>query len=678
MKNIKRITILFLLFLFSLNYSSIASAETWVWPVPAASPYQNYVSGGYGDYYSSLNMYHWGLDITYSARVATPIVAARSGTVVRSLYTHSDVVQNFGSVGNLVVIQHTDGTFGIYAHMSSRVHSDGSAIQVGDWINAGEQIGTMGSTGTGAGESAAYANDGRWHLHFAVRTICNGANEEANSINVNPTFYKNGPITYVSSLTGTLDVNGLLDGINTGATENSEGIYGTFDVYINGSKVADDQTEWSKEYPAGTTYEICNIIIKNGFSFEGSVSDNLSGTIAAGQTTDVRLIFNSCKLAVKGYLDKQLKDTLGSYGTFDVVINGKTVCNDCNSFNQRVTKGASYQITDIKAKNGYEYERVYSGSLSGTIGSGTKTVRLSFYKIGELSCDWIEVNTLPGNVTTENCEIQYNNHYEKKASESPDTGWTKTGSGIVEYEDVGSPIQQSYWTDESPTLILIDTNYYHYCGHANKWVDHWQHDDYTHKCGPSALYLYDVVETKLDDGNYGDGKTRYQYRLKWSAEGTASTGWTGYATCGGTGSDWYYKQYTYQRRQAVTYYTWVKDSGWTINRDSSANSIRIRYRLKSGCGARDIVLPAGLKEIQSSAFEGSKSIEEVTIPNGVTTIGSRAFANCTNLTLVNIPSSVTSIGTNAFLNAPNLVLNCQSNNVCVSYAEQYGITYRVL
>ena len=90
-----------------------------------------------------------------------------------------------------------------------------------------------------------------------------------------------------------------------------------------------------------------------------------------------------------------------------------------------------------------------------------------------------------------------------------------------------------------------------------------------------------------------------------------------------------------------------------------------------------LLLPTGLKEIQSSAFEGSTAIRQVTIPNGVTTIGSRAFANCTNLTLVNIPSSVTSIGANAFLNAPNLVLNCQSNNVCVSYAQQNGISYRV-
>lgn len=187
----------------SISFSK-AFADTWVWPVPAAKPYQNYVSGGFGDYYKigEREFFHWGLDITYSSRTAVPIVAARSGTVVRSLYTHSAVVENFGDTGNLVVIQHDDDkTYGIYAHMSSRIHSNGTEIKVGEHINAGEQIGTMGSTGNGAGETAPGTNNGRWHLHFAVRSVCNGKNEKANSV----TWFTNnqgekGVITYVDNI----------------------------------------------------------------------------------------------------------------------------------------------------------------------------------------------------------------------------------------------------------------------------------------------------------------------------------------------------------------------------------------------------------------------------------------------------------------------------------------------
>ena len=483
---------------------------------------------------------------------------------------------------------------------------------------------------------------------------------------------------------GTLDVNGLLDGINSGATGiESEAIYGTFDVYINGSKVADDQWDWTKEYPAGTTYEISDIKARDGFSYDGSVSNNISGTITSGKTTDVRLIFNSCKLVVNGYLDKQLKDTLGSYGTFDVVINGFTVCDDCNSFNQRETKGSTYQITDIKAKNGYEYERVYSGSLSGTISSGTKTVRLAFNKIGELSCDWIEVDTLPGNVTTTNCEIQYNNHYEKKATNSPGSGYVQqTGSAIVEYENSGNAYESPIKLATSPsTRKELGYYYYHFCGASTGvQADHTIRGGYVHYDSISDSNSV-VVVSGYPHQDDTDPDYEY-YKLNWKTGGEAKC--KSGVTCDGSNgshgerSYYWYRMYTYQDLKAVTYYTWVKDSGWTSSLDSSATSVTIRYRLKSGSTCpRGLVLPTGLKEIQSSAFEGSTAITQVTIPNGVTTIGSRAFANCTNLTLVNIPSSVTSIGANAFLNDSKVVLNCQSNNVCVSYAQQYGITYRV-
>ena len=153
---------------------------------------------------------------------------------------------------------------------------------------------------------------------------------------------------------GELDVNGLLDGINMGATGiEGDAIYGTFDVYINGGLVADDQWDFINSYLNEPTYEITDIKARDGFSYDGSVSDNLSGTISAGSKIDVRLKFNSCKLDVSGNLDNQNNDTLGSYGTFDVYINGVLKANDVNDFNQRITKGATYEIRDIKIQQSW-------------------------------------------------------------------------------------------------------------------------------------------------------------------------------------------------------------------------------------------------------------------------------------------------------------------------------------
>ena len=469
---------------------------------------------------------------------------------------------------------------------------------------------------------------------------------------------------YLTQSTGSLDVNGILDGVSSQTTGN----YGTFDVYIDNVLKADDVNDYSNtKLSAGTKYKITDIKENDGYSYDGNAV--IEGTISTGNTSTVKLIYNSCLLEVRGFLDNQFKDTLSYYGTFDVVVDGWTFCH---SFDQTLPKGTNYEIKNIKANNGYNFNGVYSGSLTGTIGSGITNITLSFYKIGELSCDWIETDVLPGNVNTNNCEIQYNYHYKTTASVSPGTGWSKVSSETVKYENIGSEYESDIALPISETRELVGYYYYHYCGNPShpEYAEHYYRPEkgYTKYHETFVVDSYDEAEVHVDDSGNAD---YLYYLLKWN------TGqWNGgVATCS-DGSKYWYKMYKYQDKQPVTYYTWVKDSGWTAKGIINSDSVTFRYRLKSGCGARDIVLPAGLKEIQSSAFEGSTAINEVTIPNGVKTIGSRAFANCSGLTLVRIPSTVSSIGTSAFLNDTNVILVCQSNSVCVSYAQQNGHPYR--
>lgn len=65
--------------------------------------------------------------------------------------------------------------------------------------------------------------------------------------------------------------------------------YGKADVYINGSKVAEQVSSFNGTYNLGTTYEIKNIVANPGYTFVSSSTGNLTGTI--GTDTPITLKF---------------------------------------------------------------------------------------------------------------------------------------------------------------------------------------------------------------------------------------------------------------------------------------------------------------------------------------------------------------------------------------------------
>ena len=60
------------------------------------------------------------------------------------------------------------------------------------------------------------------------------------------------------------------------------------------------------------------------------------------------------------------------------------------------------------------------------------------------------------------------------------------------------------------------------------------------------------------------------------------------------------------------------------------------------------MVPEGVKEIRSRAFENCTSVNCIEIPTTVEKIGCDAFSGCKNLTKVDIPTSVTIIGSDVF------------------------------
>jgi murein DD-endopeptidase MepM/ murein hydrolase activator NlpD len=85
---------------------------------------------------------HTGLD--FATATGTPIVAVASGTVTSAGYD--------GAYGNKVELRLDDGTVTWYCHMTE------FSVSVGEHVLAGQQLGTVGSTGNTTGP----------HLHFEV------------------------------------------------------------------------------------------------------------------------------------------------------------------------------------------------------------------------------------------------------------------------------------------------------------------------------------------------------------------------------------------------------------------------------------------------------------------------------------------------------------------------------
>lgn len=107
----------------------------YIWPAKGV------FTSGFGPRWGRM---HRGIDI--AAPIGTPIMAAASGEVVFSGW-------NSGGFGNLVKIRHGDGSVTYYAHNNRLL------VRRGEYVEQGQQIAEMGSTGRSTGP----------HLHFEIR-----------------------------------------------------------------------------------------------------------------------------------------------------------------------------------------------------------------------------------------------------------------------------------------------------------------------------------------------------------------------------------------------------------------------------------------------------------------------------------------------------------------------------
>jgi murein DD-endopeptidase MepM/ murein hydrolase activator NlpD len=111
------------------------------WPLPGHSK-----GGGVGPRIHPIyghNSCHTGIDI--GAPSGTSTISANAGSVA--------TITRGGPYGNAVLVVHTGGLTTFYAHLSS------VSVSVGEALNAGQEVGKVGSTGWSTGP----------HLHFETR-----------------------------------------------------------------------------------------------------------------------------------------------------------------------------------------------------------------------------------------------------------------------------------------------------------------------------------------------------------------------------------------------------------------------------------------------------------------------------------------------------------------------------
>ena len=88
---------------------------------------------------------------------------------------------------------------------------------------------------------------------------------------------------------------------------------------------------------------------------------------------------------------------------------------------------------------------------------------------------------------------------------------------------------------------------------------------------------------------------------------------------------------------------------------SHANPLAYAHNLYlNGELVTELVIPEGITNIGSYAFDGCSSLTSITIPESVTEIGSYAFYGCYRLTAITIPENVKKIGKYAFYGCTGL------------------------
>jgi murein DD-endopeptidase MepM/ murein hydrolase activator NlpD len=141
-----------------LQKGRIKEDSSFVYALPFEQGSSHFIVQGYYSAYSHKNR----AAIDFKMKKGTKVLAARDGVVIRLKEDgeKGGLNKKYRQDGNLVVIQHEDGTRAGYWHLQK----DGVLVNIGDTVQQGQVIALSGKTGYSALP----------HLHFLVWNNQNG------------------------------------------------------------------------------------------------------------------------------------------------------------------------------------------------------------------------------------------------------------------------------------------------------------------------------------------------------------------------------------------------------------------------------------------------------------------------------------------------------------------------
>ena len=298
-----------------------------------------------------------------------------------------------------------------------------------------------------------------------------------------------------------LDVNGLLDGVGGG---NISG-YGTVDVYVNGSQVANDVTDFYNQYDYGSTYEIKDIKASSGKTYYGVNGGSLTGTIGADKVTttlDFRTLYtvsydanggsgapgNQNKIYGVNLTLSSTKPTKAS------TTSSCTITINANSGSSTVTSRTSNRTTTYS----FSSWNTNSGGTGTSYAAGatyTGNAALALYAIYTSSTGSYGAVTLP---TTSECT---RSGYDLLGFSTSSTATTATYSPGASYTPTGNVTLYAVWKLKTYTIT--------YNGNGNIVSGTPSNQTKTHG---TALTLSSTSPTR----------TRYKF-LGWSTSSSATS-----------------------------------------------------------------------------------------------------------------------------------------------------------
>ena len=483
---------------------------------------------------------------------------------------------------------------------------------------------------------------------------------------------------YLSSLSGpsyTLDVNGLLDN----QIANDVANYATFDMYLNGEKVADDVGDYYNEFiRAGSTYEIKDIKPLNekeflGFSNEQAHSDYSSGvrTGTVNSNTECTLSINT--VDAEAYLQnynpaRSVEVNNHSYYLYTEPVSwyaAKTISEHLGGHLATITSAE---------ENAIVYNLVGS-ETSAWLGASDKDAEGSF--------NWVNGE-----------DFSYTNW----VAEQPDNA-VRDEEGSENYVHIWAQ-HNGQWNDEqsllkipflceTETIVYTPSKIANYEGRTYERYDY--HMAWTEAkafCEQRGGHLVSITSESEQStvvnllsgcpyGFYHIGCTDPDQSNAWSwvtGESFTYSNWDqDYPEPSRDPGEFYAAiigiDYGSNKRVGEwidvldnglfdTGFYAISNSGFICEYDYDLFTYRVNadgtciitgYKGDGG----DVVVPSlwhGLTVtgIDEEAFESCESLTGVVISEGITSIGDWAFAGCTNLTSITIPNGVTSLGEGLF------------------------------